>query len=107
MVEQSVAFMPQTDCVELVQTKAEQVIQALVQVLADLGWKVVDRGELALTAELTGANYRCFTAIITCIPMGEKTELLLSVCGSGAEDSAPFASSIVANLRHYTNARSK
>ncbi len=99
--------MNQTDRKELVKAPPETVSKVLVKVLADFGWQLVGAGDLAITAELLVTNrterHNCFTAIITCIPISEGTELLLSICGSGDWSTELLASSIMTDLRKYTN----
>ncbi|MBU6454986.1 MAG: hypothetical protein KGS72_24665 [Cyanobacteria bacterium REEB67] len=97
--------MNQTDRKEFVKAPAEKVSQVLVKVLADFGWQLVSGGDLSITAELLvndrTKGHNCFTAIITCIPISEGTELLLSICGSGNWSTDFLASWIMTELRKH------
>lgn len=94
--------MLQVDRKEIVEAPVEKVNQFLSQVLADLGWQNVNTEGGVTTGEMIDSDFshsqNHFTVIITCVSLSEKTELLLSICGSNDGDF--LATAIVRTLYH-------
>lgn len=70
---------------KLVPAKPDEVLEAVVEVLKALGWDNLDvhRNSFSLTAESFNGDRVSpnvfFVSVVTCVPAGERTEVLLSI----------------------------